>query len=48
MRWYSCFSVFMAARNLRAGRGDRRGALRLAMAMLLLAGRRLVSSRRIG
>ena len=30
------FSVFMAARNLRAGRGDRRGAFRLAMAMLIL------------
>src|ERR1039458_7689404 len=31
------FSAFMAARNLRAGRGDRRGAWRLAMAILILA-----------
>ncbi len=30
------FSVFMAARNLKAGRGDRRGALRLAAAILLM------------
>ena len=30
------FSAFMAARNLRAGRGDRRGAWRLAMAVLIL------------
>jgi serine/threonine-protein kinase len=30
------FSAFMAARNLRAGRGDRRGALRLAAAFLML------------
>jgi len=32
------FSVFLAARNLRAGRGDRRGALRLAAAVLILMG----------
>jgi serine/threonine-protein kinase len=32
------FSVFLAARNLRAGRGDRRGALRLAASFLILMG----------
>jgi serine/threonine-protein kinase len=30
------FSIFMAARNLRAGRGDRRGAWRLAIGFFLL------------
>jgi serine/threonine-protein kinase len=30
------FSVFLAVRNLRAGRGDRRGAARLASAVLVL------------
>ena len=30
------FAAFTAARNLRAGRGDRRGAWRLAMAILIL------------
>jgi len=32
------FSAFMAARNLRAGRGDRRGAWRLSVACFILAG----------
>ncbi len=32
------FSAFLAARNLRAGRGDRRGAWRLAVAFLILSG----------
>ena len=32
------FSAFMAARNLRAGRGDRRGAWRLAVTVFILAG----------
>ena len=32
------FSAFMAARNLRAGRGDRRGAWRLSVAYFLLVG----------
>ncbi len=32
------FSAFLAARNLRAGRGDRRGAWRLAAASLILSG----------
>ena len=31
------FSAFLAARNLRAGRGDRRGAWRLAVASFMLA-----------
>jgi hypothetical protein len=32
------FSAFMAARNLRAGRGDRRGAWRLSVAYFILIG----------
>jgi predicted Ser/Thr protein kinase len=32
------FSAFMAARNLRAGRGDRRGAWRLSVAYFILMG----------
>ena len=32
------FSAFMAVRNLRAGRGDRRGAWRLSVAYFILAG----------
>jgi serine/threonine-protein kinase len=32
------FSAFMAVRNLRAGRGDRRGAWRLSVALFLMAG----------
>jgi hypothetical protein len=32
------FSAFMAARNLRAGRGDRRGAWRLSVAFFLVMG----------
>jgi len=38
------FSAFMAARNLRAGRGDRRGAWRLAVAMFVLVGTAWVCS----
>jgi predicted Ser/Thr protein kinase len=34
------FSAFMAARNLRAGRGDRRGAGRLSVAYFILMGAR--------
>ena len=37
-------SVFMAARNLRAGRGDRRGAWRLSVACFLLMGATWVCS----
>ena len=36
------FSAFMAARNLRAGRGDRRGAWRLSVACFILMGAHLV------
>ncbi|MGA3040681.1 MAG: serine/threonine-protein kinase, partial [Bryobacteraceae bacterium] len=38
------FSAFMAARNLRAGRGDRRGAWRLSVALFILMGAAWVCS----